>query len=1072
LSLRDDNVRQVLEDIGIPIVNSQLRSSWPILQASLGIKNLDIGTLTGFVQKMEIEAGTLQINTPKPFNTINGLSNLLVFVRDRINTPGEDKLLNNFSQLAVCPDRNGRLDQFVNLKLITPSIEKVLLKPVGTLFIDASLQAQSKETLLQLTSEYNWQDVIDFLSTKTPREIAQMDKDNVIDLMELYDYLSDHEQSILKDNAYCEKLKNSCIFMTNKQFKPLSGLCLSGNYNDPIGLDIIVADSILSDKAKGFLKKLGVKSLDFPTYVTKYAPEYFQSEPLWQTEDKRLELTDEIRRNFSLITDDKDARNLLKTLKMIPCNDNEFHAPNEIYLKSELLDVVLAKDYLHPNEQRIGKNLAEWIEWLKLLDVSDSSRPEDVIRRIRELAAKWSPENVQAIEQIFYYLCAIFNQDSFSDEKSYEQLKYIQWIPSEYDREGYFIPSEVFLPFNRHLFFSQARFAPFRQRAKMGGAFPDFLEIGISPTPVQIIHHLLWLSGQSLMPESDINSIYNIYRALNDRDAQISDDSVQLLRGSRCVYIEDIGYCKATDCFWSSHPFGPYRHQIGDQLRNFFSFLKRIGVKEEPQLDDYLEVLKEISEAFGSSNKPLDEITKTVVKTIYFFLSSRLSDISEEWSNELSGKKAVLDRYGLLRIPGHMFFEDKGIMVDIFRERLKAELIDKEGDNWQLLEGLGVRHLSKAIHPIDFKPSSDRSPSYEDIELIKGRKSAIMTIVETQRKDFNDGWDLASLDSLEVYEAAKLAVKYEVKIDSRSIYSDDRSELSFYDRDINRLYISEDCIGSERTYEIARNIATILNPQIDPCHVLPVLVEVLNPSQNSDNINSYLQRMGYDIVTEPAVKVPLAEQKELPELYKEENLPGANDEGVMDGGDGQQLESELLPVGKPSEEAPNPEDKRAERKRRMLGLNGEPADEIDKKRKAWLLERLEQERTERLTKGSEYMPVSHDMTPEERENHKRFALIFYNRQIEELISRVEELKSGEGPAQYSIYSLEWEEISKLIRERDGNKCRRCGLSEEDGITLVVHHICPRKEGGSNWHSNLITLCRTCHAEVEDRPWLL
>ena len=230
--------------------------------------------------------------------------------------------------------------------------------------------------------------------------------------------------------------------------------------------------------------------------------------------------------------------------------------------------------------------------------------------------------------------------------------------------------------------------------------------------------------------------------------------------------------------------------------------------------------------------------------------------------------------------------------------------------------------------------------------------------------------------------------------------------------------------------------------------------------------------MGYDIIIEPAVKAPPAEQKESPEFSEEESWPPANDEEEMGGGDGQKPESEPLPVGKSTEEVPNPEDKRAKKKRGMPGLNGEPGDEIDKKRKAWLWERLEQERIERSDRDSGYTPISHGMTPEERENHKRFALIFYNRQIEDLISRVQELKSDEGPAQYSIYGFEWEGISRLIRERDGNKCRRCGLSEEDGVTLVVHHICPRKEGGSNWHSNLITVCRTCHAEVEDRPWLL
>ena len=475
LNLKDDNVKQSLEDIGIPIVNSKLRSNWPILQTGLGVKNLDISILTKFIQQKGIESGSLQVNAPKPFNTIDGLCNVLAFVQDRLSIPGEEKFLINFSQLAVCPDRNGRLEQFAKLKLMNPSAEKVLLKLDGLPFIDFSLQKQCKEILLHICSEYNWQDVIDFLSSKSSQEIDLMDKANVIDLIQLYDYLADREQLILKDFCYSEKLKNTPIFLTNKQFKPLSGLCLSGNYKDPISLDIIIAEDTMTDKAKGFLKKLGVKPLDFLTYLTKYAPLYYQNESLWKKEDKRLELTEEIRRNFSSVADNRETRNLLKNLKMIPCNDNLFHSPKEIYLKSELLDIVLNKDYFYPSEERIGGKLAEWNEWLKLLDVDDSPRPEDVISRIRVLATKLSYENAQAIEQLFYYLCNVFNQDAFDDEDLYEQLKYIQWIPCENDSERYHVPSEVFLPFDRHLFYSQGEIARFKQRAKMGGKFPAFL---------------------------------------------------------------------------------------------------------------------------------------------------------------------------------------------------------------------------------------------------------------------------------------------------------------------------------------------------------------------------------------------------------------------------------------------------------------------------------------------------------------------------------------------------------------------------------------------------------------------
>jgi 5-methylcytosine-specific restriction endonuclease McrA len=100
--------------------------------------------------------------------------------------------------------------------------------------------------------------------------------------------------------------------------------------------------------------------------------------------------------------------------------------------------------------------------------------------------------------------------------------------------------------------------------------------------------------------------------------------------------------------------------------------------------------------------------------------------------------------------------------------------------------------------------------------------------------------------------------------------------------------------------------------------------------------------------------------------------------------------------------------------------------------------------------------------------------VFYNRQIRNIERRLDRLRRGE--ESYDIYSSEWGQISENVRQRDGNQCRRCGISEaelrEAGSHLTVHHIVARADGGSNWPSNLITLCVPCHREVENAPELL
>ena len=73
-------------------------------------------------------------------------------------------------------------------------------------------------------------------------------------------------------------------------------------------------------------------------------------------------------------------------------------------------------------------------------------------------------------------------------------------------------------------------------------------------------------------------------------------------------------------------------------------------------------------------------------------------------------------------------------------------------------------------------------------------------------------------------------------------------------------------------------------------------------------------------------------------------------------------------------------------------------------------------------------------------------------------------------------------VKRLVWERDGGHCVRCGVAVWEGD---VHHRRPRGMGTAlrawwaNDHSNLLLLCRGCHAWIEghrevslDRGWLV
>jgi len=65
---------------------------------------------------------------------------------------------------------------------------------------------------------------------------------------------------------------------------------------------------------------------------------------------------------------------------------------------------------------------------------------------------------------------------------------------------------------------------------------------------------------------------------------------------------------------------------------------------------------------------------------------------------------------------------------------------------------------------------------------------------------------------------------------------------------------------------------------------------------------------------------------------------------------------------------------------------------------------------------------------------------------------------------------DWLPLRKLVLERDGYKCVKCGMGQEEarerGHTLSIHHIVPWRDTQDNSMENLITLCQSCHMKEE------
>ncbi len=81
----------------------------------------------------------------------------------------------------------------------------------------------------------------------------------------------------------------------------------------------------------------------------------------------------------------------------------------------------------------------------------------------------------------------------------------------------------------------------------------------------------------------------------------------------------------------------------------------------------------------------------------------------------------------------------------------------------------------------------------------------------------------------------------------------------------------------------------------------------------------------------------------------------------------------------------------------------------------------------------------------------------------------------DSPFSAKEYGSNWTKQQRKCLKRDDRQCRVCGKTEEEiGRAPAVHHITPRTEfDNGEWRkmnelSNLISLCHSCHGQLEGK----
>lgn len=1066
-----------LSIIGTPLVVNALQKRWNLLSQKLNVKSFTLRDLPDLLIESGIHSGIEVSSIQNIFCENNQIEPIWSFIESELKRNKTEEFIQIASNISICPCMDGKCRPFFECIVLKPDILDAFP------FLDEQYPLATDDFIekhpflcTQLCINRDLDIIIETIKGKKSSEISDIVNNNQINLKSFYDCLDARKRKIHIDVKLKNDLAHLEVYPASQSdvYRSINQLFLPGNFNDPIGLDIIIDSTKVDYSHIASFKSLGLKELTIIEYVRRLASTYFQDYLIFGPEDKRIEFLDVTRKHLPDIEQEEGLLQSLTAEKCILCADGNYHHPTDVYLECDELQEVF-KSYPYPSK-KYGEPLNNsWFEFFVKLGANKKPKIADVIIEIRTATSLPFQEGLPLIEKMFYYLAKHYSEMTEKEIESIGQLRHMEWLPVA-DEEEYELPENIYLWSLAKLVGRQGKLLRFKRERDFAREFRKIIGLKERPDAKVIINNLRDLKNRNETPD-----LY-IYRELNNKVSDLTEAERDILSKESLLFVySNQVFVEGYKVYWGPHPFGKYRYEIDHGLKEFQRLIQEImGVKSEINDQDYFNVIIEIGEA-DTYHRQFKEDDVNLIRLIYAHLSNKLTtkseeerqEIENEWQDIAQGKNIVLTRSKQLRPPKVCFFADKEWAISLFKEKISRELVDKDPQTWPFLNAIGVRLLSSAVEVEKFtEPSDIRVSSIQEVLRSKHRQKELKRIIETH-KQINplQHWKFDTVLNMEVTECDELEVEFSITVNGNKITSEIQHPDSHFSIETSNLYILDNLPKEVKLLETSRKIANILNSEIDPVILCSSIRYIIDPELKDNKVHDYLTYMGVDTLFEgeiPKTNWDTGSKGEVGSIFDDGNDGGTTSEdngsntgnGSSDTGEKNTSKRSSGSGSKSDEEPEIVADDVAQKRKKYF----------DEKRKQFYKDRYDFENSQPMPEE----PIKKDMSDEEWAEHKHLVMVFYNRQIRNIQRRLNKLQSG--IESYDIYSNEWDEISHAIRERDGFKCRRCGATIEElkviGSYLTVHHIIPRKKGGSNWPSNLITLCIACHREVESAPELL
>jgi hypothetical protein len=821
-----------LEVLNIAIVHPELRPHFSLLRKEeIGVQLLDLFHIADSLEKIGLTQRVERSKLPDWLKSETALRTLwheLGILQERRRSAEKKKEAEErFLDCAIALGRDGALWPCGQVYQADSETVALFNRIDPTIPFLAELGEEAK-FLKSICPEFSAAIAIHRLSQLSQDQINSAWKDGRLTPSNLMNWFESRREEILFSDQLNQKLARLPIFPSASGLRPLSELGLPGDFEDPIGLTDIIDLQQLGGRRE-FLKELGANELTFLSYATDHIPRAFRDPGT--TDEKKQKALRLLAEHRGKIVDDLSARQSLKEIEIIECEDGVFRRPREVYFKSSIITEVLGEEVsfaVIPEDQEAAR-----IELYRWLGVAEYPRDRDILSRVQELTED-PPNNESraAIQRIFKYLS---ERKELGISSELHLLSNIKWLPAVNVPNIWFRPSDLYRGAIQYLCETQGNFLDAPPASQTDNIL-NFLQIKTWPEVPLVAKHLLKCAELNREVHKEV------YRFLNDnyKDTSVSN----LLKGKNCLLLSDNSYVRPDQVFWGDHPFGRFRYRFNPELRTYNNLFSLLGVRDGPDYNDAIKVIDEISSEYGVMNRILNEDDHAVLFNCWQMLERALEtgSIDEKDLEPFKKLKVIPNKDRLLNLPEHMFFEDRAGLAAKFDGFLEKNVIPRPQGAWKAMAAVGVRSLSNAVishlqECVD--PISDELVA----SRIQERRLQLERAFDPMLAgtDLEVSWDI--LKQLGCFSVSHLSIYYAVSLFNRERHSAPEAVPAHFRRQESCLYFIRGD-GHLPWPSISRELALALCPEAEPGRLASGIKEVLSAGSEAE-ARAVLDELGF-----------------------------------------------------------------------------------------------------------------------------------------------------------------------------------------------------------------------------------